>query len=152
MDWFDARHDQVANLVGREPEIHRLHLFVSRIAGGTGEALLLAGDPGVGKTSLLNHAATLATGSQFEADISYAALHQLLHPRLGEVPRLSPLLAGALNVALGRGAAARATPGRQYGPGAAAGELRSSRCYSWSTTCRGWTAPARSCSAWRPAA
>ncbi|MGW0593980.1 ATP-binding protein [Streptosporangium sp. NPDC002607] len=113
MDWFDARHDQVANLVGREPEIHRLHLFVSRIAGGAGEALLLAGDPGVGKTSLLDHAAALATGSgmrvlratgsQFEADISYAALHQLLHPCLGEVPRLSPLLAGALNVALGLG-------------------------------------------------
>ncbi|HEX8005377.1 MAG TPA: AAA family ATPase, partial [Trebonia sp.] len=113
MNWFGARPDQVANLVGREPEIHRLHLFVSRIAEGAGEALLLAGDPGAGKTSLLDQAAVLATGSgmrvlratgsQFEADISYAALHQLLHPCLGEAPRLSPLLAGALNVALGLG-------------------------------------------------
>ncbi|MER5325331.1 ATP-binding protein, partial [Streptosporangium roseum] len=113
MDGCDARRDQAARLVGREPEIHRLHLFVGRIAEGAGEALLLAGDPGVGKTSLLGQAAALATGSggrvlratgsQFEADISYAALHQLLHPCLGAVPRLSPLLAGALNVALGLG-------------------------------------------------
>ena len=44
-----------------------------------------------------------ATGSQFEADISYAALHQLLHPCLSEAADLSPLLAGALNVALGLG-------------------------------------------------
>ena len=41
-----------------------------------------------------------ATGSQFEADISFAALHQLLHPCLAELPHLSPLLARALNVAL----------------------------------------------------
>ncbi|MER6945890.1 ATP-binding protein [Nonomuraea sp. NPDC000554] len=117
MDGFSTRHDQAtagaADLIGREPEIQRLRRFVGRIAEGAGEALLLAGDPGVGKTSLLDQAAALAagsgirllraTGSQFEADISYAALHQLLLPCLGEAPRLSPLLAGALNVALGLG-------------------------------------------------
>ena len=101
------------DLVGREPEIQQLKLLVSRITDGAGEALLLSGDPGVGKTSLLDFAAALAadsgirllraTGSQFEADISYAALHQLLHPCLNEVPELSPPLAGALNVALGLG-------------------------------------------------
>ncbi|MFD1938490.1 MULTISPECIES: AAA family ATPase [Nonomuraea] len=117
MHGFSGRHDQGAatptTLIGREPEIGRLRLFTSRIAEGVGDALLLAGDPGVGKTALLDHAAALAadsgirllraTGSQFEADISNAALHQLLHPCLGEVPRLSPLLAGALSVALGLG-------------------------------------------------
>ncbi|MEV0972124.1 ATP-binding protein [Microtetraspora glauca] len=113
MDGFGARHNPAANLIGRDPEIQRLRRFVDRIAEGAGEALLLAGDPGVGKTSLLDQAAALATGSgirllratgsQFEADISYAALHQLLHPCLDEAPRLSPMLAGALNVALGLG-------------------------------------------------
>ncbi|MEU7860738.1 AAA family ATPase [Nonomuraea sp. NPDC049141] len=117
MDRFSAHHDRSgagpANLIGREPEIQRLRLFLGRVAEGTAGALLLSGDPGVGKTSLLEQAATLAadsgirllraTGSQFEADISYAALHQLLRPCLDAVPRLSPLLAGALNVALGLG-------------------------------------------------
>jgi hypothetical protein len=100
-------------LIGREPEIERLRLFISGIAQGTGEALLLSGDPGVGKTSLLDQAAAIATGSgirllratgsQFEADISFAALHQLLHPCFAELPHLTPLHAQALNVALGLG-------------------------------------------------
>jgi len=117
MDWISARHEQAATgpaeLIGREPEIQQLRLFVSRITQGAGEALLLLGDPGVGKTSLLDQAAAIAagsgirllraTGSQFEADISFAALHQLLHPCLAEVPHLSPLHARAMNVALGLG-------------------------------------------------
>jgi hypothetical protein len=108
------------DLIGREPEIQQLQLFVNRISKGSGNALLLSGDPGVGKTSLLDFAADLAsgsgirllraTGSQFEADISYAALHQLLHPCLDAVPRLSPLFAGALNVALGLGEGAPPGP------------------------------------------
>jgi hypothetical protein len=94
MDWIGARHDQAATgpseLFGREPEIQQLRQFVSRITQGAGEALLLSGDPGVGKTSLLDQAAAIAadsgsrllraTGSQFEVDISFAALRQLLHP------------------------------------------------------------------------
>jgi DNA-binding CsgD family transcriptional regulator len=123
MEWFGERPGlsrtggqpgtAPMDLVGREPEIQQIKLLVSRVAYGAGEALLLSGDPGVGKTSLLDCAATLATGSgirllratgsQFEAGISYAALHQLLHPCLNEVPELSPPLAGALNVALGLG-------------------------------------------------
>ncbi|WP_066949112.1 AAA family ATPase [Microtetraspora fusca] len=116
MERFDAHHA----LIGREPEIHRLTTAIGRLAGGAGEALLLTGEPGVGKTSLLEQAISLASGagarvfraagSQFEADISYATLHQLLHPCLGELLRLSPLLAGALNVALGRGDGAPPAP------------------------------------------
>ena len=101
------------DLIGREPENRRLRAFVGRIAEGTGDALLLSGDPGVGKTSLLDFTAALATdsgirllratGSQYEADISYAALHQLLHQWFDELPRLNPLHAEALKVALGLG-------------------------------------------------
>src|ERR1700722_466738 len=117
MDEFSQRHRQPGTapmeMVGRELEIRQLRLFVGLIAQGAGEALLLSGDPGVGKTSLLDFTADLATdagirllratGSQFEAGISYAALHQLVHPCLKQVPELSPPLAGALNVALGLG-------------------------------------------------
>ena len=114
---FRAGHDAGGsapmNLVGREAEIERLRLLLRQIGAGAGDALLLSGDPGVGKTSLLDVAAGLAaeseirllraTGSQFEAGISYAALHQLVHPCLTLVPGLSPPLAEALNVAFGLG-------------------------------------------------
>jgi predicted ATPase len=110
MDWISERHHRASagpmELIGREPEIKQLRLFVGRILQGAGEALLPSGDPGVGKTSLLDFAADSgirllpATGSQFEADISFAALHQLLRPCFAELPHLSPLLAQALNVAL----------------------------------------------------
>jgi DNA-binding CsgD family transcriptional regulator len=117
MDRGSARGDQTAagpmELIGREPEIQQLRLFISRLTQGAGEALLLSGDPGVGKTSLLDQAAGIAagsgirllraTGAQFEADISFAALHQLLRPCFTELPHLSPLHARALNVALGLG-------------------------------------------------
>ncbi|MFC4121679.1 ATP-binding protein [Nonomuraea zeae] len=124
MDRLEARHA----LFGREPELRRLREAIARIADGAGEALLLTGEAGVGKTSLLGQAAALATGNvaggasgrgirvlraagtQFEAEISYAALHQLLHPCLGEASRLSPLLTGALNVALGLGEGAAPEP------------------------------------------
>src|SRR5258707_3417496 len=133
MDWLSARRDQGRStapigLIGRGPEIQQLRLFVSRLTEGAGEALLLSGDPGVGKTSMLDFADALAadsgirllraTGSQFEADISYAALHQLLHPCLSEASQLSPLLAGALNVALGLG----------EGPRSSSSPARSWRC------------------------
>ncbi|MEV5571759.1 AAA family ATPase [Spirillospora sp. NPDC052269] len=117
MDGPTPRRDQAAPgpdvLVGREGEATRLRRFVRRILLGEGDALLLAGDAGVGKTSLLNHAAALAgdagirrlraTGTQYEADISFAALHQLLHPCLDGLPRLKPVHARALNVVFGLG-------------------------------------------------
>ena len=103
-------------LIGREPEIRRLEVLAGRIGAGTGDVLLFSGDPGVGKTALLDRAAALATaagarvlratGTQFEADISYAALHQLLQPCLAELDELAalkPQLAGALKVVLGLG-------------------------------------------------
>jgi DNA-binding CsgD family transcriptional regulator len=123
MDWISGRPDQAATgppeLIGREPEIQQLRRFASQITQitqitqGASEALLLSGDPGVGKTSLLDYAAAIAadsgirllraTGSQFEADISFAALHQLLRPCFAELPHLSSLHTRALNVALSLG-------------------------------------------------
>jgi DNA-binding CsgD family transcriptional regulator len=100
-------------VVGRQQEIRRLQAFIAQIAVQSG-VLLLTGEAGVGKTVLLDLAATeaatagvrvlRATGAQFEADVSFAGLHQVLQPCLGEVPQLSTAHAQALNVALGLGA------------------------------------------------
>ena len=99
-------------LVGRGAEIDVLQSFIERARLG-GEALLLIGDAGVGKTALLDvaarHAGSLgvsvvrAAGAEFEADISFSALHQSLLPLLNGIEELRPLYRDALSVALGLG-------------------------------------------------
>lgn len=81
------------------------------VSGGT---LLLSGDPGVGKTALLNAVADAASatgamvlraaGVEFEGDISFAGLNQALFPLLGDVGELGAAHRDALRVALGFGA------------------------------------------------
>jgi len=97
-------------LFGREDELALLSDLVNA-AAGEGRALLLTGDPGVGKSMLLHSAEHLAadhglrvlkaTGSQFEAEISYAGLHQLLLPLLNDLDELSSWQRQALEAALG---------------------------------------------------
>ncbi|MFE2068455.1 AAA family ATPase [Streptomyces sp. NPDC059467] len=84
-------------LLGREAE---LELIGSLLTGpGRGSSgLLLHGEPGVGKTALLDAAAARATdlgmrvlraaGVQAETRIAFSALHQLLYPVRHEVDRL----------------------------------------------------------------
>ena len=76
-------------LVGRDAEIERLTSLVAGVHGGGG-ALVLSGEPGIGKSRLLDAAAALArergftvlcaTGVQSEAHLPFAGLHQLLRP------------------------------------------------------------------------
>jgi DNA-binding CsgD family transcriptional regulator len=85
-----------------------------------GEALVLFGEPGVGKSVLLDAAASWAaaagtrvlraTGVEFEADIAFAALHQVLLPLFADFDQLSAVHRDALNVALALGEGA--PPGR----------------------------------------
>lgn len=82
-------------MVGREDEQAELVAFVK---SATGQALVLRGETGVGKSSLLGHAAALAeqeghvvlraAGVEAESELPYAGLHQLLHPLLVDVARL----------------------------------------------------------------
>ncbi len=105
-----ADHGAVS-LVGRDAEIDLLYEFVTR-AGRQGEALLLSGEPGVGKTVLLNAAAAIAEaegslvlragGVEFEADLPYSALHQALMP-LTDFAGLPPAQRDAIAVACGIG-------------------------------------------------
>ncbi|GAA2852064.1 helix-turn-helix transcriptional regulator [Nonomuraea rubra] len=94
-------------IVGRDGEREKLSAF---LAAPQGQALVLRGETGVGKSALLDHAAALATpahdviraaGVEAESELPYAGLHQLLHPLL---PRLSGLDDGhraAFDVAFG---------------------------------------------------
>src|SRR5438128_1355347 len=80
-----------SRLVGRDMEIGQLDTALAE-AAEHGGALFVAGEAGIGKTSLLNGAATDArsrgykvlaiTGLESEADLPYAGLHQLLQPVL----------------------------------------------------------------------
>src|SRR5919206_2551466 len=76
---------------------------------------VVRGEPGVGKTALLQYAAEQAqdmhvlhgVGVQSEVTLPFAALHQLLNPVLDHLPALptpqAAALAGAFGMAPGRG-------------------------------------------------
>jgi DNA-binding CsgD family transcriptional regulator/tetratricopeptide (TPR) repeat protein len=87
-------------LVGRKSELATLHALVEGALGGKGGALLITGEPGIGKTALLDDTVgrvdgsltTLrATGRESDADLPFAVLADLLRPaerELGELPGL----------------------------------------------------------------
>ena len=100
--------DRAAALVGRDRELEIVTSFLGH-AMVDGGALLLTGEPGVGKTMLLEAAAeeaasrmTVLRTAGAETQANFGALGQLLEPVL-ELDRLSDLYRGALNAALGRG-------------------------------------------------
>ncbi|MFD1542032.1 helix-turn-helix transcriptional regulator [Nonomuraea guangzhouensis] len=88
-------------------------LLASARAGRSG-ALVLYGDPGIGKSALLRSTAERATdlrvlrsvGVETEAELPFAALHQLLRPELARAEALPEPQALALKGALGLGRAA----------------------------------------------
>lgn len=101
---------QAARLVGRATELAVLDDFVRGSASGGG-ALLLTGEPGVGKSALLDAAVGMAAacgtrvirggGVEYEADVGFAGLHQLVGPLGDQVEELPASRRSALEVALG---------------------------------------------------
>ncbi|MFI6096494.1 AAA family ATPase [Lentzea sp. NPDC051213] len=95
-------------LIGRDDDLAALHAFVDRASAET-TALVLAGDPGVGKTALLDAAAEYArsldlrvlpmSGAEFESELAFAGLHQLVSLLPGA--EIAPPLAVALGMAQG---------------------------------------------------
>ncbi|MGW2447875.1 AAA family ATPase [Streptomyces sp. NPDC001675] len=75
-------------LLARDIETERLRALLTAAVAGRGGALVVDGEPGIGKTALLRHAFDDAagvqvlrtTGLEFEAGFSYAALHTLCAP------------------------------------------------------------------------
>ena len=97
-------------LVGRAGELDLLTRFLRDAASGGG-VLLLSGDPGVGKTTLLRAASEAAqaagaevlqvAGTEFEADLGYSGLHLLLGHLADRFSTHLGSRAGGLSVALG---------------------------------------------------
>jgi DNA-binding CsgD family transcriptional regulator len=84
-------------LKGRAAEQAAIDRLLAEARDGTSGALVLRGDAGIGKTTLLDYAAAAAggfglvrgTGIESEAELPFAGLHLLLRPaldRLGEIP------------------------------------------------------------------
>src|SRR5258708_8426285 len=104
-----------SGLVGRDAEIAQLGKALTG-AADHGGALHVTGAAGIGKTSLLNVAATDArnrgykvlaiTGLESEADLPYAGLHQLLQPLLPSAGALRGPQKNALLTAFGMRAGA----------------------------------------------
>ncbi|AQA01721.1 hypothetical protein BVC93_03935 [Mycobacterium sp. MS1601] len=102
----------MTELIGRSVELGRITRFLEQTQH-SGDVRLVRGEPGVGKSALLAAAAALAqsidtrvlraSGSEFEADVSYSGLNQLLLPLRTELDRLPPGARDALSVALGFG-------------------------------------------------
>jgi DNA-binding CsgD family transcriptional regulator len=83
-------------LVGRERERERLTALA-----GSGGALLIAGEPGVGKSALLRSLdGHVVVGVEAEQDLPYAGLHQVLHPFL-ELSTVPGVRRAALEVVFG---------------------------------------------------
>ena len=100
-------------LVGRDAELSRLRALLDGARAGTGGSLVLEGEAGIGKTSLLTEAMAMATGFtslatvgiESEAALGCAGLLDVLTPlreRLSETPTVQ---AEALSAVLGWGPA-----------------------------------------------
>src|SRR5262249_34211565 len=101
-------------LYGRDAERAPIRALLGAASGSRSGSLILRGEPGVGKTALLDdtrerasdmHVLT-ARGVQSESEFPYAGLHQLMRPAFGHVDQLPAPQAVALRVALGLGAGA----------------------------------------------
>jgi DNA-binding CsgD family transcriptional regulator len=100
-------------LVGRGDECARLDELLVTAAAGRPRVLALRGDPGIGKTRLLEYATeragvfrvVRATGHEAEREIPFAALSMLVGPLLAGAPRLPRSQASALEGALNLGPA-----------------------------------------------
>ena len=96
-------------LLEREEELATIEEVLDGAAGGSGGLLMIEGEGGAGKTSLLDAAAGLAAeremlvlrarGGEYERDFPYGVVRQLFEPVLAEEIRRAELLAGSAALA-----------------------------------------------------
>lgn len=98
-----------AELVGRRAECRVLDQLADAVRGGASRALVVHGEPGIGKTALLEYLAghssgcqlARAAGVQTEMELAFAGLQQLCGPMLDQLPALSKPQADALRTTFG---------------------------------------------------
>jgi hypothetical protein len=96
-------------LLGRGRKLETLDELLAAVRGGESRALVLRGEPGVGKSALLEHVTeraagcrvARASGVQSEAELAFAGLHQLCAPLLHALERIPPPQQSALQTAFG---------------------------------------------------
>jgi DNA-binding CsgD family transcriptional regulator len=104
--------DRAPGLTDRRSERAALDRFVGGVRAGEGRALVVRGEPGVGKSVLLEYLAGRASGCQVaraagvqsEMELAYAGLHQLCAPILDHAGPLPVPQRDALRIALGQAA------------------------------------------------
>lgn len=98
-------------LLGRELETARIDRLIDDARGGLSGALVLSGEPGIGKTALLEYARDRADGMtvlrargiESEAELAFVGLADLLRPAVGLLERIPAAQAAALQAALALG-------------------------------------------------
>src|SRR3954452_16296743 len=98
-----------SSLKGREEELRTLDQLLEAVRAGDSRALVLRGEPGIGKTALLEHAVEAApefrvaraAGVEAEMELPFAALQALCAPMLDRLEQLPAPQRDALGVAFG---------------------------------------------------
>src|SRR5215475_10641022 len=98
-----------AGLRGRRRECGVLGRLIEAVSAGESRALVVRGEPGVGKTALLDYVARRAAayrvvramGVQSEMELAFAGLHQVCAPMLDRLERLPLPQREALETAFG---------------------------------------------------
>ena len=126
-------------LLGRLPERAALSQLLEAARAGRSGVLVVRGEPGVGKTALLDWAIGSAAGLRVarvagvesEMELAFAALQQLCAPMLGKLEGLPGPQRAALGVAFGL----------------KRGRRRTGSWWGWprSACCRRWLSSSRCC-------
>src|SRR5579863_9944191 len=96
-------------LYGRDADLAALSELLDRARAGASAALVLRGEPGIGKTALVSELIARADGFRVlrgagieeESGLPFAGLHLLLRPVLDRIGALPEVQAEALRGALG---------------------------------------------------
>jgi DNA-binding CsgD family transcriptional regulator len=107
----DSRQPGGATIMDRLSERDALDRLIDVVRAGESRSLVVRGNPGVGKSVLLDHLAGRASGSgcrvarvvgvQSEMELAFAGLHQLCAPMLDHVGRIPVPQQDALRTAFG---------------------------------------------------
>lgn len=99
------------SLVGRDDELRRIERLLAEARAERSGALVVRGEAGIGKSVLLDRAASVAasegfqvvrgTGVESDSKLAYGGLHQLLFPQLDRLEALPAPQAAALRGAFG---------------------------------------------------
>ncbi len=106
----DSRKGSNSLVLGRNRELGVLEDLLQQVSVG-GAALLMLGEPGIGKTALLDRTADRASalgmrvlrasGTEFETAMPFAGLHQVLFPLRDSFAKSGPNVSEPLEVAFG---------------------------------------------------